>query len=59
MPMLKVCVADDMLRFLQEEASKRGRSVEDLAESAIENSAYEAGFKAAAEDWPSHGRVVR
>lgn len=48
MPMLNIYVADDMLHFLREQAEQRGRKVEDLAEAAVENSAYEAGFKSAA-----------
>lgn len=45
MPMLKIFVDDDMLRFLRERAERDGRAVEDLAEAAVENAAYEVGFK--------------
>ena len=45
MPVLKIYVDDDILRFLRQFGEPRGRTVESLAEAAVENAAYEAGFR--------------
>lgn len=42
MPVLRCFVSDDDLRFLREEANRRGSDPERLAEAAIENAVLEA-----------------
>lgn len=47
MALIQCYVDDDLLRFMRVTAADMGRTVEDLAESAIENSAIAAGFRRA------------
>ena len=42
MPMIRVCLSEDDYRDLLMMAQERGRSIEDLAEAAVENAILEA-----------------
>lgn len=51
MPILKIYIDDDMERWMRAQAEQLGRSIEHMAEAAVENAALEAGFRKPQEHW--------